>query len=108
MKEMEIRANGKRFADKRRVLVTISYINEDDTLEELVREECDGAYAFLFRGWNEEYAGYTSSTMAGVKVGDRDLAASIISNKLLKGAAEMIAEALEARKVKLSFPRRKH
>lgn len=108
MKEMDIRAKGKRFADKRRVLVTISYINEDDTLDEIVREECDGAYAFLYRGWNEEYASYTDSRMVGVKVGDRDLAASIISDKSLKGAAEMIAGVMEASKAKLSFPRRKH
>lgn len=80
------------FEEKRRVLVQISYINEDGSLEEIWKTEADGALACGFEGWDKEHGCHNGAKKAIVKTSAMDVAGMVVSDDELKGAAGIIVE----------------
>ena len=91
---------GYEFEDKRRLRVTLSYINEDGTLEEVTNNECSGAFVFAFDGWDKDKGVHDVCCKTGVKVSELDLAGAILADEELEGVNEIINAALVEKKLK--------
>lgn len=91
---------GYEFEDKRRLRVTLSYINEDGTLEEVTNKECSGAFVFAFDGWNKGRGAHDVCCKTGVKVSELDLASTILADEELEGVSEIINAALTEKRLK--------
>lgn len=84
---------GYEFEEKRRVRLTLSYVNEDGSLDEIESVDCDGAFAFAFNDWDKETGAHNGCRKTAVKVSELDMAGSLLSDEELQGVCGMIAVA---------------
>lgn len=81
---------GYEWPEKRRLLATLSYINEDGSLEEITKKECSGAYVVLFDNWDKKYGAHDSSMKSVVKVSELDMACALLLDEAMSGVCDMI------------------
>ena len=79
------------FEDKRKILVTLQYVNEDGTLEEITKGECEGAFVAQFNEWNAEHGAHNGCKKCVVKCSELDVATMILADDQLEGVSDMIA-----------------
>lgn len=82
---------GYEFEDKRRVRLTLSYVNEDGSLDEIDTVECEGVFTMAFKGWDKEIGAHNGCRKVGVKVSELSIAGSLLSDEELQGVCGMIA-----------------
>ena len=82
---------GYEFEDKRRVRLTVSYVNADGSLEEIENTDCDGVFAMAFKGWDKEKGAHNGFRKIGAKVSELDLAQALLSDDRMNGVCGIIA-----------------